>query len=402
MAVFKMKNRIQNYAWGSTTAIPELLGFENDEKKTMAELWMGAHPKAPSIAVGSDGDETGLDRLISESPVDFLGPEAAERFEGRLPYLFKVLAAGTPLSIQAHPNREQARAGFNRENDAGIALDAFERNYKDDNHKPEIICALSEYHAMRGFRPIAEIVSNFRKIAIPDIEEAVALLEADSDIKTALQTFFTMLMKLSDASRLKLISNALTLCNDNDVKLPGSRWIRRLSELYPGDIGIVSPLYLNVVTLQPGEAMYLPAGVLHAYLEGSGIELMANSDNVLRGGLTPKHVDVSELLATLDFRPGKPEILRPEKISEYESAYKTEAREFYLSRIELNGNSYSIPKQVYGPGFPSILICLEGCIDITDGNRIVSMKRGETVFVSFGSRPTLNGTGILFRASVPE
>jgi len=396
----------------------DLLGYDNPENEPMAELWMGAHPKSPSAAVDGSGQEILLNELISSSPNETVGAETAAGFGGRLPFLFKVLAAGSPLSIQAHPNLQQAREGFARENAAGIELDAFNRNYKDDNHKPEIICALTEYHAMRGFRPAAEIAVNFRKIMIPELEAVVTVLEASAAIPSggsrdsaavgvsaALKAFFTELMQLSAAAMTALIGNALE-ASERDSNFPGARWIMRLSELYPGDIGIVSPLYLNLVTLQPGEAMYLPAGVLHAYLEGLGMELMANSDNVLRGGLTPKHVDVPELLSTLSFSPGKPEILNPVKISNYESAYFTEAPEFYLSKVELVGGTYELPLDNYGPKLPSIFICVEGEIGINDrgqnGSENISIQRGETAFASFGSRLSLSGRGVLYRASVPE
>jgi mannose-6-phosphate isomerase len=235
----------------------------------------------------------GLDELVARDPAGVLGPAAAEKFNKRLPFLFKVLAAGTPLSIQAHPNLHQAASGYRRENDAGVPLDAFNRNYKDDNHKPEIICALTEYEAMRGFRSAAQIADNFSRILIDELRPPVERLQKAADPEGALsdrgdaeggvfRDFFTRLMTLEDGPKAELIAEALKVCTGGDEGL----WIQRLSELYPGDIGIVSPLYLNLVTLKPGEAMYLPAGELHAYLRGLGIELMANSDNVLRGGLT--------------------------------------------------------------------------------------------------------------------
>lgn len=403
MAVYKLKNKILKYAWGSLSAMPELLGYLNPDNEPLAELWMGAHPKSPSEIVGPDGRETALNEYLSASPEAVLGAGLSKRFNGRLPFLFKVLAAGSPLSIQAHPNLEQARKGFERENSEGIAIDAFNRNYKDDNHKPEIICALSVYHTMRGFRSAQAIAANFRMIMIPELEEVIGLLENAAEIfevSAALKMFFTVLMQLGNAPKAVLIEKAITAGDT----LSEFRWIKRFSELYPGDIGIVSPLYLNVVTLQSGEAMYLAAGELHAYLEGIGIELMANSDNVLRGGLTPKHVDVPELLATLSFNPCEPEILTPVKITENESAYITEAPEFYLSRIELAGEEYLLPK-VYGPELPSIFICLKGEVEITDlaepEKASVITARGETAFADYGTMLRLKGRGVLYRASVP-
>ena len=396
MAVYKLKNRIQKYAWGSVSAIPELLGYSNPDNEPLAELWMGAHPKSPSVIIGPGGKEIALNEYIDADAEKVLGEGSAKRFNGRLPYLFKVLAAGSPLSIQAHPSLEQAREGYRRENEAGIAIDAYNRNYKDDNHKPEIICALSEYHAMRGFRHPDAIIENFRKIMIPELEPAINALESSSGLKV----FFTGLMRLGAASRASLIKNALK-AGEN---LPDFRWIKRFSELYPGDTGILSPLYLNVVTLKPGEAMYLAAGELHAYLEGTGIELMANSDNVLRGGLTPKYVDVDELLSTLNFTSCEPEILTPVKISGMEYAYAADVPEFYLSRIELADGQYVLPND-YGPELPSVFICLEGEIEISDTagqeGSSVTVARGDAAFADFGSSLTLKGRGLLYRASVP-
>ena len=393
MAVFKLENTIQNYAWGSRTAMPGLLGYENPDNEPMAELWMGAHPKAPSLLVKEDGTEVELNRYIENSPDQILGRKLNRTFAGRLPFLFKVLAAGSPLSIQAHPNLEQAAEGFRRENEAGIAPDAFNRNYKDNNHKPEIICALTEYHAMRGFRAPGEIAVNFRKILIPELDAALTALESvaaspaggsgdslKAAASSAIKVFFTELMRLPEGAKQSLIDKAVDAADSGTV--PEGNWIKRFSGLYPGDVGIVSPLYLNVVVLKPGEAMFLPAGELHAYLEGLGMELMANSDNVLRGGLTPKHVDVPELLSTLTFSSGKPGKLTPVLISDAESAYMTDAPEFFLSRIELNG-SYKLPETAYGPELPSIFICLEGTAqlrDSSDGGSVVSLSRGRTAF----------------------
>ncbi|MDC7227430.1 MAG: mannose-6-phosphate isomerase, class I [Spirochaetales bacterium] len=411
MAVYKLTNQILKYAWGSKTLMPELLGYDNSENEPMAELWMGAHPKASSDVHMQNGDIP-LDEMISKSPETVLGGRISNGFSGRLPFLFKVLAAGSPLSIQAHPTLDEAAAGWARENEAGIALDAFNRNYKDDNHKPEIICALSEYHAMRGFRQAGVIAANFRKIMIPELDAAVSALEAASAspagdessvsaaVSAALKNFFTVIMQLSDIDRTALVGKALEKAENEE--LPDSRWIKRFAELYPGDIGIVSPLYLNIVTLQPGEAMYLPAGELHAYLEGIGMELMANSDNVLRGGLTPKHVDVPELLSTLNFNPTKPEILNPVKLNNAESAYITPAPEFYLSKIDLSGG-YELPVESYGPEPPSIFICTEGSAIIEDStsDSSVEIMQGETAFASFGSRMKLQGRAVIYRASVP-
>ena len=408
MAVYKIENGIQKYAWGSSDGIPGLLGIDNSANEPMAELWMGAHPKLPSKVL-VNGGKTELNRFIAEEPARTLGPETAERFSKRLPFLFKVLAAGSPLSIQAHPSLEQAAAGYQRENEAGVPLDAFNRNYKDDNHKPEIICALSEYHAMCGFRPLSGIVANFRMIDAPVAAALAAVLETGMEMpEFALKTFFTKLMTLEGRLKEELITAAVAAAVGS-LSLSGAAleaeafWIKRFAELYPGDIGILSPLYLNLVTLEPGEALFLPAGELHAYLGGLGMELMANSDNVLRGGLTPKHVDVSELLSTLSFGSGEPEILHPVRLSDFEAGYSTPAPEFRLSRIDLpEGAEYEPVCKAGMTGRPSIIICTEGGAEVTDETgRSTDLHRGDAVFITFEGSALLRGSGVFFRASVP-
>lgn len=408
MAVYKIENEIQNYAWGSASAMTELLGYANPDNKPMAELWMGAHPKSPSVLIDREGVKVPLNDYIASVPERALGVKTGEEFGGRLPFLFKVLAAGSPLSIQAHPTIEQAKAGFARENEAGIAPGAFERNYKDDNHKPEIIYALSDYTAMRGFRPPQEIAKNFRKLKSEKITPySDALYDCGpTDVSELLKAFFTALMTLSKEEKEAAIEYAVdeafgTWSERGYGMETESYWIRRFAKLYPGDIGILSPLYLNIIDLKPGQAMFLPAGELHAYLEGLGIELMANSDNVLRGGLTPKHVDVPELLSTLKFSAGRPEILEAAQLSDSETFFRTPAPEFVLSRIEIEGGSYELSTGEIA-GLPAILLCVSGSLKLTDETgAVIELGQGETVFAEYGSSIKLEGTGSLFRASVP-
>ncbi|MBI9105962.1 MAG: mannose-6-phosphate isomerase, class I [Spirochaetales bacterium] len=408
MALYKIENNIQKYAWGSVTSIPELLGIPNPDKEPMAELWMGAHPKSPSLIV-SGGVKTPLNDFIASDPDRVLGQQTSRRFAGRFPFLFKVLAAGSPLSIQAHPSIEQAVAGFARENADGIELDAFNRNYKDDNHKPEIICALTDYSAMRGFREPAEIARNFRKLGAGVLEVVSDNLYNSSpeNSETVLREFFSVLMNLNRGDMAEIIEKAIDhSCGRWSERGNGLEteafWIRRLAKLYPGDIGIISPLFLNIINLKEGQAMYLPAGELHAYLEGLGIELMANSDNVLRGGLTSKHIDLPELLSTLKFTSGAPEVLEAVRITDYESGYLTPAPEFFLSKIEITGGEYKPPTGANEPGLPAIMICTSGTVEFADedGNQL-SIGRGESVFAEYGSRMKISGDGVLFRASVP-
>ncbi|MDC7126082.1 MAG: mannose-6-phosphate isomerase, class I [Spirochaetales bacterium] len=402
MAIFKTSNTIQKYAWGSALLIPEYLDFENPEKEPMAELWMGAHPKAPSNIILSNGEKKRVDFYLNENPEKTLGAETVKKIGNNLPYLFKVLAADSPLSIQAHPNLNQAAEGFKRENDEGVPLTAFNRNYKDSNHKPELICALSSFKAMRGFRSLSQIEEDFSKIAIPELKNSIEELKNNNS--AVLENFFRTLMNLKDEQRKNLIENALSLCERDGFSGLQKEWMKRFSEIYPDDIGIISPLYLNIVTLNPGEAMYLSSGELHAYLEGIGIEIMANSDNVLRGGLTPKYIDVKELLSVLNFHSVEPEILKPEAVNKYESVYKTEAKEFILSKIKLDKESYKLAESSNISKLPSMFICLEGEVELNDMSEegsVVTLKKGEAAFADFSANLYIEGAGLLYRAAVP-
>lgn len=282
------------YAWGSPTAIPELLGRPADGRP-VAELWFGAHPDDPSPAHGST-----LDELIAADPAGLLGAETAERFGPHLPFLVKLLAADKALSIQVHPDLEQARAGFAREDAAGIPRDAPHRTYRDANHKPELMCAISEFEALCGFRPVADTLRLLDAFALAELAELRALLTGADGLRAA----FTYLLRLADPAPVvdAVVRRAGDVADDPDWSGP-ARAVLLAAGDFPGDVGVVLSLLLNYVRLQPGEAIFLAAGNVHAYLRGLGVEVMANSDNVLRCGLTPKHVDVEELLRITDFSP---------------------------------------------------------------------------------------------------
>jgi mannose-6-phosphate isomerase len=391
--LFVLENSIQNYAWGSRSSIATLLGRETPSARPEAELWMGAHPKAPSRIVDPPGWST-LAAAIRESPGAMLGPAVAERFGGELPFLFKVLAAAEPLSIQAHPSLSQAREGFARENRAGVPMDAPHRNYRDANHKPELVAPLTPFVALDGFRPPEEIVAGFSPIATPAIEEALERLRVEGG-PSAIRAFLETLLSLDTRAREALLDRARPAATKRKEEAAWT-WVTKLDARYPGDMGALAPLYLNLVVLSPGEALYLPAGVLHAYLEGTALEIMANSDNVLRGGLTPKHVDAAELLATLSFRSGHPEILLPEPSGPAQSTYKTPAPEFELSVLETKG---ATPVQIPGG---SLVLNLEGEVTIDAPDRSVRLTKGRTLFVPacVGSVEVV-GRARLARAAVP-
>ncbi|RJP77581.1 MAG: mannose-6-phosphate isomerase, class I [Desulfobacteraceae bacterium] len=395
-----LKNMIQEYAWGSRTLIPNLLGNTAPSEKPQAELWMGAHPKSPSLAC-YDGAWHPLDRLIQKYPVEILNEKVAGRYSSRLPYLFKILAAEKPLSIQAHPSRDQAAAGFERENLQKIPIDAGNRNYRDANHKPECICALSTYWALCGFRPIPEMQALFSKIQTPELDPIIEKL-SDRVESNRIPLFFQNLITWSPAERASGLGKAVKKAEQYASQHPAFEWILRLHAEYGPDAGILSPVFLNLVCLQPGQALFLFSGELHAYLSGLGIELMANSDNVLRGGLTPKHVDVNELIKILRFEEKETDILKPVSVGICEKVYSTWAEEFVLSVITLeNGLSYEsgTDRSV------EILFCTDGrptFINLKNG-RQTSISKGQSVMVPASiPRYRIEGEGILYKAGVPE
>jgi mannose-6-phosphate isomerase len=395
-----LQNTIQEYAWGSLTAIADLLGTANPSSKPQAELWMGTHPKGPS-RVEHDGKWISLLELISKNPEAILGKTIAQKFDNTLPYLFKVLAAAHPLSIQAHPNLEQAKDGFERENAAEIPLNAPHRNYRDANHKPECICALTPFWALCGFRKISDSMTYFSKICPENIKAELGELHQNQNSE-GLKRFFSTLMVLDTDRRRKIIAEAHRNAQAISDEDPVFEWIIRLSSDYPDDIGIFSPMLLNLVCLQPGQALFLASGQLHAYLDGVGIELMANSDNVLRGGLTPKHIDVPELLKVLNFNELQVEILRPQLANPYEYAYESPAEEFVLSTIVLDTDATYKSK---GQRSAEIVLCVDGTANFLDtgtDTKIV-LKKGTSIMIpSSVTGYQINGNAVLYKASVPK
>jgi mannose-6-phosphate isomerase len=424
--ILKLVNQVKHYDWGSPDGIPALLGADNAEGRPWAELWMGVHPGGPS-EVTDRGMRFSLRNLIGADPRRYLGGEVYETF-GALPFLFKVLAAGKPLSIQAHPNREQARQGFDRENREGIAIDAPGRNYKDPNHKPEILCALSPFTALCGFRPPGDIrrgLTRFLSGASPSLRGGLSPLmdalagagPAGTAVSWALRDFLSALFALPAGTRQELTGYILqnretraagataagTAETNAGVDTAGETaadaYMAAFAELYPGDPAIIAPLYLNLLKLRPGEAVYLDAGVLHAYIEGFGVELMANSDNVLRGGLSPKHIDVPELMRVLDFSPRRPGILKAADPAPAWYAYPAPCKEFSLSVMNSRGEEGLYP--VRGP---SILAVTGGEARFIAGEKTARLLPGESVFIPAGKpgeAPRYSGSFTAYAAALP-
>ncbi|GAA2656814.1 MULTISPECIES: mannose-6-phosphate isomerase, class I [Streptomyces] len=381
----RLTNTIRPYAWGSTTALPTLLGVE-PTGEPQAEMWMGAHPAAPS-RIDRGAGERALSDVIAADPEGELGAATVAKFGPRLPFLFKILAAGAPLSLQVHPDLDQARAGFADEERRGVPIDADHRNYKDPNHKPEMICALTAFDGLCGFRPPLEAADLLAGLDVDSLKPYVDLLRAHPE-EAALREMLTAVLTADRAEMAHTVHDVATA-----VTRLGGRYApyATLVHHFPGDPGVIAAMLLNHVRLQPGEAMFLGAGVPHAYIDGLGVELLANSDNVLRAGLTPKHVDVPELLKVAKFEPGDPSLLRPE--GDGEEVYETPIDEFRLSRFLLapGGASRLLPHDT-----PQILLCTAGSPQAGE----LALNPGDSVFVPAGEKVELSGSGTVFRATV--
>lgn len=373
MTVLALDGARRHYEWGSPTAIPQLLGLEPDGRP-VAELWFGAHPHDPSPLPTVGGS---LADFVAADPEATLGSAVATRFAGRLPFLVKILAASRSLSIQVHPNLEQARDGYLRENVAGIAEDAPERNYKDPNHKPELFCALTPFDALCGFRPVDETLALLADLGLPELEFLVDLLHGADPLRAA----FTGVLSHPDIAPVGAAVTA-RVADAADGPLYATRLA---SEDAPDDVGIVLTLLLNYVRLEPGEAIYLGAGNVHAYLRGTGVEIMASSDNVLRCGLTPKHIDVPELLKVTDFSP-LPDPLWPSVGGRFD----VPVADFALTRLDVDEST-----GLHDDG-PCIVVCTWGAVSVAD----VPVPSGHAAFVPAGQHASITGSGELFVAGV--
>jgi mannose-6-phosphate isomerase len=380
-----LEGPIKHYDWGSPTEIPSLLGRPATGEPA-AELWLGAHPSDPSL-VGAG--RVPLDRVVSTDPIGTLGEAVHERF-GTLPFLFKVLAAAAPLSLQAHPSTEQAESGFAREESAGIALDAPNRSFRDRRHKPELVCALTPFRALCGFRPPDATLSVLETIPTAALDPVRDRLRADAT-PDGLSSLLAWLLTLEADTAATMVGAVARACGEHESgpHAPERAMAASLASRHPGDAGVVTALLLNLVTLRPGEALFLGAGNLHAYLGGMAVELMANSDNVLRGGLTSKHIDVETLLDVVDPTPLEPEIQRPRPAGPV-CRYESPVPEFSLARIELDG------RFVLEPG-PAILLCTGGFVDAGDR----CLDRGSAAWVpADDGEIVLEGTATIYRAGV--
>lgn len=387
-----LRGAIRTYAWGSRTAIAEFTGRPTPTPHPEAELWLGAHPADPAYLETGGGAESLLE-VVAADPIGQLGAASVAEFGDQLPFLLKVLAADEPLSLQAHPSAQQAADGFAREEAAGVPLNSPIRNYRDRNHKPELVVALDRFEALAGFRDPGDTVDLFRALDVEALTPYVNLLAGQSDadgLRALFTTWITLPQPSLDVLVPAVLDGAVRYLSSDDARFVGeARTLLELGERYPADAGVLASLLLNRLTLEPGEGIYLPAGNLHAYLRGLAVEVMANSDNVLRGGLTPKHVDVPELLRVLDFSPASEAHLHVETVTDgAQTRYRTPAREFALSRFDLADGE---PTQVGITG-PRILLCTQGDVTLDGSGTGLKVRAGQSVWVpADGGSVTLTG-----------
>jgi len=369
---------VQPYAWGSRTVLAELQGRQAPAEGPEAELWMGAHPSAPS-GLGRDGVRTTLDAVIAADPAGELGAECAALFGGRLPFLLKVLAADKALSIQVHPSRAQAEAGFREETELGLRPGDKARNYVDDWPKPEILCALTRFEVLAGMRTAPDAAELLRELGIGELEPVAADLAA-AEVPEALAAALGRVLSWPAEGRAALIASVVAACDrlgaTDSRYAPACRAIVRLDAEHPGDLGIVAALLLRHAVLRPAEAVFLPAGGLHSYLHGIGVELLANSDNVVRAGLTGKHIDVPELLKLTDPTVPVP-VIEPRPLGDGVFVYDSPAPEFRLYRAELSADTVTLP----GRG-PRLVLCAEGAMTLRSAGGGLTAVRGESCFLS--------------------
>ncbi|TKF54724.1 mannose-6-phosphate isomerase, class I [Vibrio sp. F13] len=397
-----MDNVIQNYAWGSKTALVDLFKIDNTSNAPQAEIWMGAHSRGSS-SIHTNQKVIPLSEVIQNAQEMMLGDNTKLKF-GELPYLFKVLAAETALSIQVHPSKQQAEHGYALEEQLGIPLNASNRNYKDPNHKPELVYALTDYQALNGFRSYQAIIDSFAPFKHSAIKTILSQFKSNPTA-TGLRIFFQALLELDGENKCSALAELYALAdqqftikntNTNEIEVNSTlALVRKLCQQYPEDIGLFSPLLLNVITLCPGQAMYLSACTPHAYIQGTALEIMANSDNVLRAGLTAKHIDVAELIRCTRFVPTPFEdlLVKPENV-DIEQRFPTQVEDFSFSILE-HPLEYKLVVNS-----AEILFAIDEDATLRHQNgEILHLKKGQSAFIpAFTQQYVISSSGRIARA----
>nr|WP_288292135.1 mannose-6-phosphate isomerase, class I [uncultured Varibaculum sp.] len=394
--MLRLSGAVKDYAWGSPRAISDFTGIDFGVQR-VAELWFGAHNGARTLAGGRP-----LSEIISADPAGILGADVAARFDGALPFLLKVIAPDQPLSLQVHPGKELAEAGFQAEEEAGIPLDSPRRNYRDRNHKPEMIFALTPFEAFAGFRAPRRAIEVLDNLNAPLAREMLEILRTHPGYRGLRAVARKLLAPLDEERRIQ-IEAVITACQDRldrgtSPSLRVDRQAVALARTYPSDPGAVLSLMLNPVTLRAGEALFIPTGAVHAYVSGLGIEVMSSSDNVLRAGLTPKHIDAGEALRCMDFHGAPPVRIAPEMNGRGTGIYYAPVDDFELSVSEITGGEW-IPI----PGFgPRILLGVSGDLEIGVGGEVETISTGQAIFISAAEGTVrVRGNGKLVQAGVP-
>lgn len=419
----RLQGRIRDYAWGSRVAIPGLFGLPRADKR-VAEVWFGAHPDDPARVINdphgmlfdlqelypesagvlplhvrqAEKTEETLRDFIAANPAEALGELVAQRQGNELPYLLKLIAPREPLSLQVHPTLKQAEEGFAAEEAAGIPRTSPERNYKDRNHKPELAYALSHFEALAGFRTVRRILEVIGGLDTPLTDSLVRRLNSDG-----VRGAFRFLLSEGTRPDAEAVREVVEACKARDPEeSPSARadhTVVILGKKHPDNPGVVASLFLNPVTLYPGEALFIPCGTVHAYLSGTAVEIMASSDNVLRAGLTEKHVDVSELLKIVRAEAAPPVRIAPEKVSRAVSTFYAPVDDFELSVIRLRDATQWVRVRTLGP---RTVICLEGAAQLHTKDDELHINAGQAVFVPASEgRLTMRGFGQLVLAGVP-
>lgn len=400
MSIYRLNGVVQHYAWGGYQFIPNLLEQANDDSRPFAELWMGTHAKGPSTLRLGKKEEL-LRKHIEQFSKRVLGKQVIKKFGEQLPFLFKVLDVHKMLSIQAHPSKKGAELGFAEEEESGIHRIAPNRTYRDDNHKPEVMLALTQFWLLHGFKSLEGIQE---VLAIPEFQSLQGYFQ-DNNVLSLYQAIMEMPQEQVDSILHPLWIRLQPDFEENLLpKEKADYWAAQAFKEYTidghYDRGIFSIYLFNLVKLKRGEGIFQAAGVPHAYLEGVNIELMANSDNVFRGGLTQKFINVPELLKHLVFEPVEPKILVGAPISTIEKVYKTPAPDFELSQLKLSKRDVYRPKQ---DASPQVIISIEGEAVIIGNSKEVSLKQGTSVFVEANTPYKIlpKGEALLFKARVP-
>jgi mannose-6-phosphate isomerase len=396
-SVYRLQGKVQHYAWGGYKFIPQLLGIP-ESGQPHAEYWLGAHPAQPA-EINVHGVLKKLNEWIEREKESVLGGRVADAF-GSLPYLLKVLDVRQMLSIQVHPDKASAAAAFEEENRKGIPLNAPHRNYKDANHKPELMVALSDFWLLHGFKPEAQLIESLS--ANPDFDFLTHIFENEG-YKGLYQHVMTMPDADANAVLQPLVDRLLPLYDNGELmKESEDFWAARAAHTYCKngrlDRGIFSIYFFNLVHLKKGEGIYQPAGLPHAYLEGQNVEIMATSDNVLRAGLTDKHIDIEELIKHVRFEPTEPRVLPDAAVQE--NVYNSSAAEFELHRIQLQkGEVFMVTATT-----AETVLVLEGAATLQADGIEITVKKGEAALITAGTDLQLQGASAtqLFRATVPD